>query len=169
MKLKKIQNKKSQEEMVGFILIIVLVIVGILFILFIVLRQPSQGLESREIESFLHASMLYTTDCQRDVSSYYDLKGLIQECNNNENCYNETRNTCDVLNETFSNLIESAFTIGEDSPYKGYILNVLGTETLLELEKGNSNVDSFGYSITIPPSRGFGDDIIVDFRLFRLI
>jgi hypothetical protein len=167
MSIKSLKNKKAQEEMVGFILIIILVIVGILFILFIALRQPATERKSTEIKSFLYASVGYTTDCRRDVSGFYDLKGLIRACGNNQFCYGDNRDVCSVLNETFSYLIESSFVIDAKSPYKGYVLNIVEEDgtPILYIEQGVTQGNSKGNYIPLPGGIS-GGEIIINFNLF---
>ena len=80
------KSTRSQEEMVGFILIVVLVSVIGVILLVISLRKPVERIESNEITAFLEASMHYTTSCQPNPERVYDFQGLIIACRNNENC-----------------------------------------------------------------------------------
>jgi len=55
--MKSIKDKKAQEEMVGFVLIVVLVAIIAVIFLGITLRKPSNkiGQESERLSSFLSA------------------------------------------------------------------------------------------------------------------
>ena len=114
-------GKKGQEEIVGFVLIIVIVAVVFLIFLGIFLRQkPISASESIDVSQFLESSMEYTTSC---VTSFYPdyrkLGELFKECLSKTKCLDE-RETCEVLNETFGKIIENSWQIGEDNPLKGY-------------------------------------------------
>lgn len=114
-------KKRGQEEIVGFVLIIVLVaVVFLIFLGFSIRQVPSTTTESIDVSQFLESSMEYTTSC---VTSFYPdyrkLGELFKECLSNTKCLDE-RETCDVLNETLSEIIENSWLIGEDRPLKGY-------------------------------------------------
>ena len=141
-----IKNKRSQEEMVGFILIIVLVTIIALVFLFLNLGKK-EAIKSKEVENFLHSSLLLTTSCQPSSEIYYDLKDIIYACYKNEKCLDNT-NACDTLNSTFSQLIESSFPTGKESKHKGYILNI--NKTSININKGNFTSNYLGSDIIIP-------------------
>ena len=113
--------KKGQEEIVGFVLIVVIMAVVFVILLGIYLRSPSENvIESRDVSQFLDSSMEQTTDC---VTSFYPdyrkLGELFEECLSNETCLDE-RDTCDVLNENLIKVIESGWKIDELGPFVGY-------------------------------------------------
>ena len=144
-KNKMIKNKRAQEEMIGFVLIIIMVAIIILVFLTVSLRKSSNSTESYEVESFLQSLSQYTTDCAINYyPNYLDLKDLIKECSNNEICL-DLKNTCDVLNQTLEDLLDSSWQIGEDWPNKGYLMNItyLGSE-VFSREKGNLTLNSKG-------------------------
>tara|TARA_Y100000310_G_C20374424_1_gene665057 strand:- start:53 stop:547 length:495 start_codon:yes stop_codon:yes gene_type:complete len=140
-------NKRGQEEMIGFIVIVVLVIIiGVVF-LGISLRQTPQGFEqeSQDINQFLEASMRFTSSCTLQMPEYLDLGNLIQECNKNSLCLSG-ESACEVLESTFSSLIDSSYNVGENSPIKGTSFKITqNSEIPLELiliENGNCNNSS---------------------------
>ena len=122
-KRKIVKSKRSQEEMVGFVLIIVLVAVIVLVFLGISLRKTGEIRQNKEIENFLHSSLLYTTSCYKSPEIVLNLKDLIGSCYDNDKCLDE-RNSCDVLNEVFVELIDKSWNIGENSLEKAYIINI---------------------------------------------
>lgn len=127
-------NKRSQEEMIGFVIIIVLVaVIGVIF-LALSMRPSSKQLSSAELNGFLYSSLKVTSSCYNVEP--LNLKELVTACQENKVCDDETL-ACDSLNTTASELIEQAFPIEQDSKYKGYNLRISQrNETLLELEKG---------------------------------
>ncbi|MCX6748854.1 MAG: hypothetical protein NT076_04585 [Candidatus Pacearchaeota archaeon] len=125
--------RKSQEEMVGFVLIIVIVaIIGVIF-LALSIKKPSSQLSSSELNSFLYSSLKYTSSCYNIEPLSF--RELVTACQENKQCDDETR-ACDTLNRTATELIEGAFVITQDSKYKGYSLRISkNNETLLNLKK----------------------------------
>ena len=122
-------NKRAQEEMVGFVLIMVIVAVIFLVFLAIWLRQDkSQNkVESGEISQFLESLMRYTTDCARYDTNYLTIDELIEYCKQKKKCpagpaTNE--DSCGVLNKTIKGIVESAWNFGPDSSEKGYRLTL---------------------------------------------
>ena len=118
------RNKKSQEEMVGFVLIMVVVAVIFLILIGIYFRssQSTERVDSIEVSQFLDSLMDYTTSCAVDYEpSYESVKDLIRYCYEGAICTSQEK-SCDVLKEELTNIIESSWTIGEESPYAGYSL-----------------------------------------------
>ena len=136
---KKINNKFGQEEMVGFALIIILVSVILLVFLAFSLNKPKTEIESYEVNSFLQATLQYTTTCQTSsgIKKFNTIQDLVFECDLKNKCDNE-ENTCKVLNETLTDLLDESWPIGEDRPNKGYELTINTQENLiLSIQEGN--------------------------------
>ena len=121
-------NKKAQEEMVGFVLIMLVVAVILLVFLGIYLSGNKQeSTESAEIAQFLGAAFEYTTDCNRDAGyNPYRINDLIKECGSNEGklCQGSSRNVCQALGDNLKNLIESSWNFQANSPQTGYELSI---------------------------------------------
>ena len=144
--MRKSLRKKAQEEMVGFAMI--MIIVGVILLIFIgfSLRSPQkETVESYEVESFVQASLQYTTDCVDGYEpQYYSIGGLITACSSGEKCL-DGRDTCDALNSTLSGIIESSWPSGENYPVKGYELNITSdTGEIMSIKKGNETSSSKG-------------------------
>ncbi len=133
------KNKLGQEEMIGFALIIVLVMVILVIFLGFSLNKPQKDLvESYEIESFISASLQYTSNCA-DIyePKYLSIKELIYYCGNMETCSNE-EDACEVLENTLNGILEESWRIEKDSRVKGYVLNITSNnEEIIMLKKGN--------------------------------
>jgi len=145
MKFKMNKNKKAQEEMIGFTLIIIIVAVIILVFLTISLRKPNQEVESYEVESFIQALSQYTANCSITYyPDYLDIKDLIKQCSEERICLSG-KDSCEVLKETLTNLINNSWQVGEDRPNKGYSFNSTyqGIE-VFSLEQGNITLNSKG-------------------------
>lgn len=156
------KNKQGQEEMVGFVLIIVLVAVIALVFLAITLRKPAVTSKSGEIAAFLESSLSYTTTCQPSPEQTYNLQELTGACYNGETCLDNTL-ACDILNETAVKLVEIAFPVAR---YKGYEYKIyLGNETnvLLQTAYGNKTGSLEGDEVS---SYWNGETIYFRLRLF---
>jgi hypothetical protein len=131
------RNRLGQEEMVGFIVIIVLVSVILLVLLGFLLRKPgSEMVESYEVESFIQSALQYTSDCETQTE-FLSLQDLMAACEKGEICLNGI-DSCEVLNITLKNMIESAWNINEKSAVKGYKLSIMiEEEEKLLIKEGN--------------------------------
>lgn len=132
------KNKKAQEEMIGFVLIIIIVAVIILVFLTISLRKSSQDVESYEVESFIQSLSQTTTNCSIGYyPDYLDVRNLIKQCSNEKVCLDGI-SACVILNQTLIDLIENGWQVGENRPYKAYIFEAIyyGNITV-HMEKGN--------------------------------
>lgn len=120
--------KKAQEEMVGFVLIMLLVAVIFMVFLGIYIRQGKtvQRDQNTEISQFLDSALDFTTECTLDNWHYLDVAELIAKVDNAGcvPCSSLSKTTCDVLKSTLGNLIEASWNFGQDSPNKGYILKI---------------------------------------------
>ena len=139
-------DKKAQEEIVGFAVIVVIVAIILVIILAFMLNKGTGKATfqtSFQAESFTHAVLQYTSDCS-DGLSYLPIQELVISCDNSEQCI-DGRNSCDVLNDTIANIISPSWNVGENSPIKGYELIIRTEEKgLIDLKAGNSTLYSRG-------------------------
>jgi len=128
-------NHRGQNEIVGFVMIIVIVtIVGLIF-LSLALGRGDDEKTSAEINYFLQASMDYTTDCATGfIPQYKDLKSLIKSCYNNEleKCLND-QTVCESLNLTVNKLMNS-YGIGGGSSNKAINLTLYSEDNSTSYE-----------------------------------
>jgi len=98
------KKTKGQQEILGFVLIVVLVVIALLVFLVLSLRQPAEtNDQSRAASDMLNAMMGYTTDCALVFEPQYDtLEDLFKHCFEDENnrCSNKEVSVCSYLNET---------------------------------------------------------------------
>ena len=142
--------KRAQEEMVGFVLIIVLVAVILLvFLGFALKNHGKNSVKSYEVESFIQSSLYYTSDC-RDNLEFFSVQKLISECNNNERCL-DGRSTCGVLKPILKGIAEESWKIGAERPIKGYEFEINSTKKeILNIKEGNITVNSKGSEQFLP-------------------
>lgn len=156
-------EKKGQEEMVGFAMIIVILAVIILVFVGISLNKPAQNeLESYEVESFLQVLLQHTTDCG-EYEPYSNVQNLITLCEEARQCY-DGRASCNVLNQTLSKVLDSSWPVGKDRPIKGYTLNITREgNQIMFIQEGNETYNSKG-SLQLFSDRG--DQYILEFKAY---
>lgn len=146
------KNKKAQEEMIGFALIIIVVAVILLVFLRISLRSPEkEGVESYEVESFIQAFLQYHTNCSETYeANYLSIRELIFSCDNAELCLDE-RDSCEVLESTLKEITEESWQVEGDRPVKGYELNITANgEEILAFQEGEITNNYKGAIVPFP-------------------
>ncbi len=128
-------KKKAQEEMVGFVLIIVLVAVIALIFLGISLRSNTtvEAQQSKEIDSLLTGIAQYTTDCEKPRDRQHDVEDVIVMCYNNDVC-EDGRAACEVLIEDLRGIVESVYSVEQGSRVSYYSLSVQDSEKILVIQ-----------------------------------
>jgi hypothetical protein len=121
-----LRNRKAQEEMVGFVLIVVIVVIIGLVVLGIMIRNPQNESvkDSTDVAQFIGSVLEYTSPCAKGHEpAYLNVRDLIVECYRGTSCSNGNQ-TCLELNRTLANLINNSLNIKEESFYTGYTLNL---------------------------------------------
>ena len=139
-------NKKGQEEMVGFVLIVVLVSVVLMTIVIITIMQPKDNtVNSYEAETFLQAVLSYTTDCS-NTQGKVPIQMLVFYCFDKTPCL-DNKDSCAVLEKTLNGITKEAWKI-KDRPAVGYKFTIFGEEddNKIEVKAGNETSNSFGAS-----------------------
>ena len=123
--MKILNNKKAQEEIIGFALIIIIVSIILLVFLNLSLRNSDpENVQDFEIENFLQSILEYTTDCQGDREDFRNIKELIFDCRDGKPCL-DGRTACEVLGNVSKEIIEESWQIGEERPAKGYNFTII--------------------------------------------
>lgn len=132
------KNRKGQEEMVGFGLILILV--AIIFIVFIAsyIRKSSDISEDYEANSFVQALLQYTTPCEEENLNNLSIQKLIFKCQEKEACYYRNMDPCKVLNDSIKGIAKESWNIGPKNSNKGYtlIINMSESKQLLNITEG---------------------------------
>lgn len=147
--------KRSQEEILGFVLIVLLVAIIALVFLAIQIRKPAPRLPSTEVESFLQASMQQSTGCFITSEQEYKLKDVIVSCaETNEKCL-DGRDACQTLNQTALVLLDRGLNPGAENPVSRYKFGVYreSNSSIFSAERGNctgnrvySDISLFSFS-----------------------
>lgn len=160
MKIQK--NRKAQEEIAGFVVIIVLVCIVLLIMMGLFLRRPSTsaGLDSNVYSQFLGSMMEYTSDCMVYSTSYSKINDLVGYCQNNYKC-DSGKTACEVLNSTINAMLDASLLNGNNPSIKGYQFtmiysrNVTGTEKqIMNITKGVCNGTMTGAPNLLPQGSG---------------
>ena len=155
-------NKKGQEEMVGFVVIVVIVSIIILFFLVFSLSSDRESGTSEEARSFLRAALAYTSSCE-DNREFLSVSELISFCYNEQRCESEEY-SCDVLNDTLKSLLEESWPVAEGSRTRGYKFEaVSGQQTITSVSEGNLTGSIKGSNQIIPEA---GTSIRASFTVY---
>lgn len=156
-------NKRAQEEMFGFVVLVVLVIIiGVIFFIFSLKQTPTATINSKiqKADDLNIALLAYTTDCRDSSNQLLEVRRLIRECYMRPyaNCYGKTITFCNALNQTIINITnKTELTLKAD----GFKVNISSNETGLSTyfpyiyTKGNLTGNSFSstdYPIVVPGS-----------------
>lgn len=120
-------NRRGQEEMVGFVLIMVVVAVIFLVFLGIFVRQRgnAEQSDSAEVAQFLDAAVDITSDCSLNGGfNYLTVYDLIEECAKGPAPCDSGEGVCTALKKTLSDLAQSGWNFGTGSVTKGFNLAV---------------------------------------------
>ena len=100
---------KGQQEIVGFVLIVVLVMVGLMVFLIISVRDSgSVDSNSVGVSNMLDVIMRTTSDCAVVYEPDYDnFEELFKSCFKEDSCSNLGETACEYLNESFEEIVSS--------------------------------------------------------------
>lgn len=159
--------KKGQEEIVGFVLIIVLVAIALVIFLSISFRSSgNERLESTDVYQFVSSAMEISTDCALATSEdYAQVKDLLRACQLGRNCY-DGKESCEVLKIKLADIIDRGWQVQDQGNIASYYWlseYVIGEtrEKMFEVKKGNCTGSSYGSSYSIPAQAGRIDNSLV--------
>jgi len=122
------KERKAQEEMVGFVMIMLVVAIIFVILLGLYIRANTNTVETgnEEMSDFLGAAFEYTTECNLCNGGPCQVQELIIKCDEYRGaiCL-ESNYVCEVLYDELQNLTEAGWDFGEDSPYSDYEISVL--------------------------------------------
>lgn len=134
-------GSKGQQEIVGFVLIVVLVVVGLMVFLVISLRDSPESESSIEVGNILDAVMKHTTECAIVYEPNYDnFEDLFKSCHQGDQCSNLNKSACNYLNESLravvGDLMASEANVGFYE-IRFFVKDEEGQTGLLEISEGN--------------------------------
>ena len=148
-----VHKRKAQEEMLGFILIVVLIVV--IGVVFLFLAKPKIKLEKNiQIDNLLYSIMEYTVNNKQ-------MKEVIKECyeeGDESRCIELKRSIEDMLNVMIA---KSGMVIGKQ--LVGYSLNITNSEPVLAIREGSLTGNMFSsYHVILAEPK----DILVKLRFY---
>jgi hypothetical protein len=148
-------NKKGQEEMAGFVAIVVLVSIIGLVMLGIILRNKPAESNSPEVYQLLESTMEVTVNCSLGQETTR-IRDLFESCHKGELCSNGDE-VCTILKDTLAGTIENGLYRGNQSNVK-YILEARfissSSSSIIILQKGNCSQNSVGALYPLPANLG---------------
>lgn len=99
------RGKRGQQEIAGFVIIVVLVIVAIMVFIVISLKQEPPEVKSDFAQNVLSSIMSYTSNCVVSQPYLDSIRDLVKHCYENQKCNNLNEMACTYLNETLTNML----------------------------------------------------------------
>jgi hypothetical protein len=129
-------NKKAQEEMVGFGLILILVAIVFIVFISVYIRKPSESVTDYQSTSFVQSILQYTTTCQEENMKNLSIQELISKCQSGNKCYYRNMEPCGLLKNTIKLITQESWNVGPKNPVKGYsfIINASAAENVPETQ-----------------------------------
>lgn len=161
------RKRKGQQEMVGFVLIVVLVMIALMVYFIISVTGENDGGSSKEADALLGAIFMSTTECATVYEPDYDtFEDLFTSCHRGKSCSNLGKDSCEYLEEELEMVIMDSLDTEADINYYSlafYEKSEEGTQGILQIEGGNcTGRGSFG---AIRPI--YTDNLFVELRLCR--
>lgn len=134
-------NNKAQQEMVGFVLIVVIVVIGMMVFLIISLKNSPEAKNSVEVGNALSAIMKQTTGCAIVyVPNYDNFEDLFKDCYKDKMCSNLGISACKYLNKTLRVVVKDM--MNTESGVNAYQVNFFskddsGRRGILTFHSGN--------------------------------
>lgn len=168
--------KKGQQEIMGFIIIVVMVVIIGVILLGIYLRKdkPIEKTDA-EISNFLSASLRYTTECTRGTEeSYQNLGDLVKACYSRRtlNCLSGL-DACQETSRVYGQLINSLWPAGANRPVRAskmsffYVQNLSeeGRTSFLESVSQGNRTGCYSIKSGVTLLSADSGDILLDFEL----
>jgi len=159
------KNKNGQEEIVGFVVIVLLVSIAAVIFIGLSAKKDNKTEISSDVEYFLGSAMEYTSECSKGYgSNYLKVSELVEECRSGSKCFSG-EDSCYALNYTLDSLIGTGYKLNEaNNAVKGYEFKAvyarnltsgnLNENKIIEIRKGNCtgyDVKGADFIISSPP------------------
>ena len=103
------RGKKGQQEIVGFVIIVVFVIIGLMFFLLYSLKQGGVSDDKDLVLGNLMSSILqFTTSCSIDAEKQ-TVSEMLRNCYIGEGCDNDARTSCNILEDELSQMLNASY------------------------------------------------------------
>ncbi len=161
-------NKKSQHEIAGFVMIVVVVaVIGLVMLSLMIGGGDTGKTTSVEVENLLSAVMQKTSQCSGNIG-YYNTEELIISCYDNGICL-DGRKSCEVLSSELGDVVGKSLKIGSGIN-KGYKIKIeyvdlgvggeAGVEIIPFIKKGELDECEVKIGASKSVDIGFGSGVI---------
>ncbi len=151
-------NKRAQEEIIGFVLIVVLISIVAVIFLSISLRKAPSVNHNELVGQFLPAMMRFNLD-NPECAEGLRVKELVGKCAVGESC--EGEDSCEILKINLAKILKDSWNIGSESKYSGVQISILKNgQGILEVKEGNCNAGKSGAEALIPVEAGERSEIV---------
>ena len=105
------KNKQGQQEIVGFVLIVVLVVVGLMIFLVYSFTSDRSEIRGNDIVlgNLMSSMVRYTTNCTLQGEKQ-NIQDLFEMCHNGDLCDLDTRDSCIILESYLSVILDAAYS-----------------------------------------------------------
>lgn len=148
-------KNKAQQEIVGFVLIVMIVVIGLVVYLGMSLRGGTENKGSLEVEAMLEALMQQTTECAITyVPDYDNVRDLLQSAYKDDFCSNIDESSRDYSEEFIGKVLNDSFA--SESTMAGYRFTLSvqypddTSQGVIIIESGNQTRTRKGASKIIP-------------------
>lgn len=150
-------DKRGQQEIVGFVVIVVLVVIAAFIFMVLSFGNKDKGDKSLEIAGLLDALLAQTTDCVVSEPLPLDIGGLIREAyGGSQNCNNPGITTRDALNSTIYQTMDNVMFI--EKRFKAWQIDIYAEEDDVKIAQYYQGSCGEGQMIAAAQS-------LVDFRV----
>lgn len=160
-------NKKAQEEIMGFVIIVLVVmVIGLIFFAFS-LRRSSESIEPKqaELDDLLQTAIYYTTECKIN-NQEQNIRELVRKCYNSQSAScDDNMNICNTLNNTIEKMFYEF--LGQNIAQQvvhSYTLNISNSKQITYIEDGQLEGNYFGSSLPIATLQG--EDVLIKLRFY---
>ncbi len=157
--------KRGQEEVTGFMLVVIIVVIIAVVVLGITLRNDRGSLSSSsEITQFLESALHTTTSCSAQPPAYLSVADTMIACRATPTQLCSSRESvCEILNQTLPKIIGASWKIGNSQVLQGYKIDVIyrprtarAPETIIQSIRGNCSHDQISGEYLLPDTHGGG-------------
>jgi hypothetical protein len=105
------KSKQGQQEIVGFVLIVVLVVVGLMIFLVYSFTSDRSEIRGNDIVlgNLMSSMVRYTTNCTLQGEKQ-NIQDLFEMCYDGDLCDLDTRDSCIILESYLSDILDAAYS-----------------------------------------------------------
>jgi len=158
---------RGQQEIAGFVLIVVVVMIALMVFLIISVRDAPAERDSLEVSNMIGVLMRTTSECAIIYEPDYDkYEDLFKSCYKGSDCSNLGESACDYLNESLNDVVDALMR--SEANIKAYEIEffVKDGESILKWESGNCSGVLSGAQRSIISQ---GESLIVRMKICTLV